>query len=91
MIQENEIVMLLLGIGVLMFVLGNRSVIRRVPGSRILIAGFYVQLVGWFLTVLEGFFLEGFLNCFEHVCYAVSALLLAFWCLKINRGKEEAD
>ena len=90
MVQENEIIMLLLGIGVLVFVLGNRSVIQRVPGSRLLIAGFYVQLVGWFLTVLEGFILESFLNYFEHTCYAVSSLLLAFWCLKAHRGKEES-
>lgn len=91
MVQENEIIMLLLGIGVLIFILGNRSVIKRVPDSRLLIAGFWFQLVGWFSTVLEGFFLEVFLNYFEHTCYAVSALLLAFWCFKAHRRKEEAD
>jgi hypothetical protein len=91
MIQENEIIMLVLGIGVLIFILGNRLSIQRVPESRILIAGFCVQLAGWLLTVLEGFFLEGVLNYFEHMCYAVSALLVAFWCFKTCRGKEEAD
>lgn len=90
MVQENEIIMLLLGIGVLIFVLRNHSVIQRVPGSRFLIAGFSVQLAGWFLTVLEGFILESFLNYCEHACYAVGSLLLAFWCLKARRGKEEA-
>jgi len=90
MVQENEVIMLLLGIGVLIFVLRNRSVIQRIPGSRILIAGFFIQLAGWFLTVLEGFVLENLFNYFEHTCYAVSSLLLAFWCLKARRGKEEA-
>ena len=91
MIRENEIIMLLLGIGVLIFILGNRLSIQRVVKSRILIAGFCVQLAGWLLTVLESFFLEGLLNYFEHMCYAVSALLVAFWCLKVCRGKEETD
>jgi hypothetical protein len=91
MIRENEIIMLLLGIGVLIFILGNRSSIQRVPGWKILVAGFFVQLFGWLLTVLEGFFLKGILNYLEHICYAVSALLVAFWCLKACRVKEEAD
>ena len=83
--------MLLLGIGVLIFILGNRSSIQRVAGWKILVAGFFVQLFGWLMAVLEGFFLEGLFNYFEHTCYAISALLVAFWCLKVCRVKEEAD
>ncbi len=56
MFHENEIVMLLLGVGVLILVLANRIRLKRVPASKILIAGFYIFLAGWAMTVLEGFF-----------------------------------
>jgi len=86
-IFENEIVMLLLGVGVLIFILGNRARLKRLAASKILIAGFYVLLAGWVLTVLEGFFWEGPLNYLEHLCYAVSAVFVAVWCCKVFGGR----
>ncbi len=88
MIQENEIILLLLGLGVLIFVLSNRLRLQRLPESKTLIAGFYMLMAGWVLTVLEGFLLEGLLNFIEHMCYASSAVLVAAWCWKVF-GKEE--
>lgn len=88
MIYENEVVMLLLGVGVLIFILGSRPRLKRLPASNILIVGFYVLFPAWILTVLEGFFLEGsfwneFFNYPEHTCYAVSSVLVAIWCWKV--------
>jgi hypothetical protein len=88
MIQENEIILLLLGLGVLIFVLSNRLRLQRLPESKTLIAGFYMLMAGWVLTVLEGFLLERLLNFIEHMCYASSAVLVAAWCWKVF-GKEE--
>ena len=90
MIHENEIIMLLLGLGVLIFILGNHVQLKRFPASKILMAGFYMLLGGWLLTVLEGFFWEGLLNYLEHMCYAGSSLLIAMWCWKIFKSKKEA-
>ncbi len=87
MFQENEIVMLLLGVGVLILFLVNRIRLKRVPASKILIAGFYILLTGWAMTVLEGFFWEDFLNYFEHVCYSGSSLLVFIWSWKVFGGK----
>ena len=56
MIQQNEIVMLILGLGVLIFILGKRSQLKRFPSSKILVLGFLVLLAGWALTVMESFF-----------------------------------
>jgi uncharacterized membrane protein len=85
--MENEIVMLLIGVGVLIFVLGSRARLKSLPASNILIAGFYVLLASWTVTVLEGFFWEGVLNYIEHGCNAVSALFVAVWCWKVfGRG-----
>jgi len=89
MFHENEIVMLLLGVGVLILVLANRIRLKRVPESKILIAGFYILLAGWAMTVLEGFFWENLLNYLEHICYVGSSLLVVIWCWKVFRGKNE--
>ncbi|MDH4240998.1 MAG: hypothetical protein OEW48_15675 [Phycisphaerae bacterium] len=86
-IFENEVVMLLIGVGVLIFILGSRARLKSLPASNILIAGFYVLLASWTVTVLEGFFWEGILNYIEHGCNAVSALFVAVWCWKVfGRG-----
>ena len=91
MIQENEFFMLLLGSGVFIFVLDNRLRLSRLPAFEILISGFCVLFAGWVLTVAETFFLEGFFNYLEHICYAASSILTVVWCLKVFKGKKEAE
>jgi len=83
MIQENEIIMLLLGIGCMIFILVNKQKVKRIPVANILIAGFYVLLAGYFLTILEGLFWKDFLNVLEHICYTASSILMAVWAWKI--------
>ncbi len=90
MIQENEMVMLILGLGVLIFVLGKRSQLKRFPSSGTLLLGFYLLLAGWALTVLEGFFWGLFLNYLEHMCYAAGAVSVAVWCWKVFENGKEA-
>ncbi len=82
----NEIVMLSIGTGVLVFILSNRTRLKHLEAYRILIAAFCLMLAGWILTVLEGFFYEWLLNFLEHLCYAVSSLFVAIWCWKVFGG-----
>jgi len=89
-VQQNEIIALLLSLGVLLFVLHNRRRLAHLPAWGVLLAAFYVLLAGRVLTVLEGLFLEEALNLAEHVCYAVSSVLLAVWCWRGLAGKEQA-
>ncbi|MHC4642061.1 MAG: hypothetical protein ACYS32_10485 [Planctomycetota bacterium] len=89
-IFENEVVMLLLGVGVLIFILGNRPRLKNLPSSSILIAAFCLMLAGWILTVLEGFFFEWLLNFFEHMCCAVSSIFVAVWCWMVF-GRKNPD
>ncbi len=79
MIQENEIVSVLLCMGVLYFILMNRLQIKRLPSSNIFVSGFFVYMLGRILAVLEGLFLEDILNMLEHACYAISSVLLLIW------------
>ncbi|KAA0003056.1 MAG: hypothetical protein FE048_02405 [Thermoplasmata archaeon] len=90
MIQENEVIMFLLGVSVLIFIVGNYLRLKHLPAPKILIAGFCVLLLGWILTIAEGFFWEETLNFLEHMCYAGSAILVATWCWKVL-GKEVDD
>jgi len=83
MIQQNEIIMLLLGIGCMIFILVNKQKVKRIPLAKLLIAGFYVLLAGYVLTILEGLFWMDFLNVLEHICYTTSSILMAVWCWKL--------
>ena len=89
MIQENEIIMCVLGIGTLAFMLFNYKQLRRTPSFNILAVGFFLLVAGWILTALEGFFWEGTLNFIEHLCYLVSAILVTIWCLVLFGGQKE--
>ena len=91
MIQENEIVMLLLGVGVFVFILGNRPQLRWIPSSNLLISGFFSLFVAWVLTVLESFFWNELLNILEHICYAASSILVAIWSWKVFGERKEAN
>ena len=91
MIQQNEIIMLLLGVGCMIFIWANKQEVKRIPVSKTLTAGFYVLLAGYVLTILEGLFWEDLLNILEHICYATSSILMAVWCWKILPSKKDAQ
>ncbi len=82
MVQENEIAMLLFGMGILVFILMNRKKLQRIPSWKYLAAGFNVLLAGWVFTVVETFLPYDALNILEHLCYAASSVILAVWCGK---------
>ncbi len=83
MVYESEIIMSALGMGVLVYVLVNRHLLRRIPSFKILIVALCALVTGWLMTVLESFFWETVLNFIEHLAYAISAIVLAFWSWKV--------
>lgn len=88
MFQGKEVVLLVLAIGVLFFIIGNRLRLKKVPASKILIAGFILFFAGWVSTVLEGVFWGKILNLIEHICYVGGSILVARWCWEIFVRKE---
>jgi hypothetical protein len=86
---ENELVLLLLGIGILVFMAVNRSRLAELPSRGLFLAAFHVLVLGWVLTVLEGLFWPELLNTAEHACYAASSLMVAVWCWHafVRRGE----
>ena len=90
MLHENEVVMLLLGVGNFIFITLNKRQIKRINAWKVLISSYYLLLAGWIFTILEGYILENFLNLLEHICYAASAIMLTYWCWKtLNRRQPE--
>ena len=69
--EENEVVMLLLGVGVLLFMLLRWPQLKQLPASKNLVMGF--------MFLLASSFYYQFLNYLEHFCYAGSAVTIAFW------------
>lgn len=97
-VQQSEMVLLMLGAGVLMFVALNRSRLRSLPFHALLLSAFVALFVGWILTVAESPFqtepsaaVGEVMNALEHLCYAVSSFLLAVWAWHVFvRGRGEA-
>lgn len=85
MIHGDELIMLLLGLGVLAYIRMNKIRLRRIPGFKIFVSAFFCFLAAWILTVLEGFFWRETLNVLEHALYVSGTGLLLAWVLKIGR------
>ncbi len=83
MVQSSEVISLVLSVGVLLFIVQQRSNLTVIPEWRVLLSSYIVCLLGCALTVAEGFFLADAMNCLEHISYAVSAVLLAWWCWRV--------
>ena len=76
---EDELIMFFLGLGLAILVGINYSVIKRFPASKLFFSSFYIILLAWLFTILEGFFLPNIFNLAEHIAYAASAILIAVW------------
>ncbi len=90
--QANEIITLILAMAVWAFLIISRDKIRKLPAWKTFIASFVVLSAGWIATLAEGLFWHEALNLIEHICYAVSSILLAVWCWRIfTRSSEAAE
>ena len=86
MLSENEIIMLILGIGIFFLIYVYRSKIKRIYAWKILLAGFYMLIIAVICTIVEEFFLNTVLNFMEHLFYSVSSVLVTVWCWRASSG-----
>jgi len=84
MIRDNELIMLILGIGALVLTLIYKAELKRIFAWKNLMASFYFLLAAWVFTVAEGFLLPYYLNLAEHLCYTASAVIMAVWCFRAS-------
>jgi 4-hydroxybenzoate polyprenyltransferase len=83
MIHDNEMIMLLLGIGALVLTLIYKAELKRIFAWKNLLVSFYFLLAACVFTVAEAFLWPYFLNLAEHLCYTVSAVIMAVWCFRV--------
>ncbi len=91
MIQQSELITLLVGVGVAIYVLLNFRRLSRIPRFSTLLIAYISLLAAWALTVLEGFFLGDLLNILEHASYAVSSVTTTLWCWFVFIKGEESQ
>ena len=87
MIPEDELLMLLMGLGTLVLILTNYSKISRIEGVYLFLAAFFFMFTGWCLTIIEAFFLYAVFNFFEHACYLVGSVFLTCWVWRLTNSE----
>lgn len=88
MIPEDELLMLIMGLGTLLLIWTNYSKINRIEGVYLFLSAFFFMLIGWCLTIIEGLFLYTVFNFFEHASYLVGSVFLTCWVWRLinNEG-----
>jgi len=77
---QNEIITLLLGVGVWGLILLKLSAFRQIPRFRLLAVAYLLLTFAWMATNAEAVGWPGAFNLVEHVCYFASSVVIAFWC-----------
>ena len=88
MVNEIEVITLLGGIVVLVFLFRERKVLQGLRSHRLFMASYVCFLLGWTMTVLESFVLPNAANLAEHALYAGGGILLALWSYRFFREKD---
>ena len=88
MIQESKILALLMGAGVLHFIVLKRAELKENPSIGLMIPSFCLLLLAWVFDIMEGFFGQAVLNLLEHLAYLASAACLFVWTLRISLNDE---
>jgi hypothetical protein len=88
-LQDRQIAVALLGMGVVLFGIWNRRRLRTVPAWPVLWAALCMLVAGWTLAVLAEVLWPAVLNSLEHACYAASSVLMAVWCWMAFIGPRE--
>jgi hypothetical protein len=78
-IKPDEVVVLILGLAVLLFLLFKGERLKELPRIGLFLSSYAVLVGAWVLTILEDLFLRDTMNLLEHVCYAGSTVLLMLW------------
>ena len=79
MAHEDELIGLILAVGILVFILSKYQNFKKIHSYKIILYAFYFIFTGFLATVLEEFFFNKTFNYLEHLCYVTSAILITIW------------
>ncbi|MEJ2544142.1 MAG: hypothetical protein P8Y99_08740 [Calditrichaceae bacterium] len=82
MFYENEVVMLVFGFLVTVFIGLKYEQLKNIKSYKILLSGFFTLFAAWIFSTLEEFYFEQLLNLFEHLLYTSSSVFLFIWIYK---------
>ncbi len=81
MFEDVELITLISGLGVFLFIIIDRRMFTLLPNSRLLVASYGLFLVGWVATVVESAIFPNVFNLIEHATYAAGSIALLIWCV----------
>jgi hypothetical protein len=91
MVDENELIILVLGGASLLIFIINAKSIKLIPSWRFFIMAFLFLVFGSFLTIIEALVFPEFLNFVEHLFYLLCTFFLLIWIFRITEGDKFHD
>ena len=76
---HDELIMLIISLIVVIQVVANFQLLRRVPNHLLLLGSFALVAFSTFCTVVEGLVFPEVLNYLEHLSFMSAMILLAVW------------
>ena len=89
---HDELIMLIISLIVVIQVVANFQLLRRVPNHLLLLGSFALVAFSSFCTVVEGLVFPEVLNYLEHLSFMSAMILLAVWsgCVFGSKKRESA-
>jgi hypothetical protein len=78
-VAHDEMIMLIISLIVLVKVVDNFQLLRRIPNHLLLLGSFALVTFSTFCTVVEGLVFPEVLNYLEHLSFMSATILLAVW------------
>jgi len=88
LIEENELIIFIIGIGLIIFIIVTYSKLKTLQARKIILTGMSFLFIGWTFTIIEGYYLEELFNLLEHLCYTLSSIIMAVWFWIVFKQKE---
>lgn len=88
MTQQNELINLIIEVGVLSFLLMHLKEVSGPYHFKLLVVAYLLSFGSGLCTVLEDTFWYDFFNPFEHICDFLRAVVLLIWIVKLVNQKE---
>ncbi len=79
MIQANELLTLILSVGLWVFIIFHKKQMKQFPDYKLFFIAVIALTSGWILTILEDFIFLSTINIIEHLFFAISSLFFAVW------------
>ncbi len=88
-LSESKYMVLLIGVGVLIFIIINWKHLKAFSSRTLLLTSFIFLVTGFLFSIIELFIFPDILNVIQHAFFALSSVFLLIWMwqeLRIEEG-----